>query len=94
MQVHSLTETIDVIALPDQKWGEVPCAFIDLKEIATATGNGLIAFTKEHMAGFKRPGKIVFKDLPTTSTGKIRKYGLRRQARANSSKTNQQDPAA
>ncbi|KZM51082.1 AMP-binding protein [Labrenzia sp. OB1] len=81
-----------VVALPDEKWGEVPCAFVELKEGAAATEDSLIAFCKEHMAGFKRPKKIVFTELPKTSTGKIQKYVLRQQARAIPSKTNQQDP--
>jgi len=71
-----------VVALPDEKWGEVPCAFVELKQGSLATEDSLIAFCKEHMAGFKRPKKIVLTELPKTATGKIQKYVLRQQARA------------
>lgn len=71
-----------VVALPDEKWGEVPCAFVELKEGSLETGDSLIAFCKEHMAGFKRPKKIVLTELPKTATGKIQKYVLRQEARA------------
>ncbi|WP_428687003.1 AMP-binding enzyme, partial [Roseibium sp.] len=68
--------------LPDEKWGEVPCAFVELKEGSLETEASLIAFCKEHMAGFKRPKKIVLTELPKTATGKIQKYVLRQQAGA------------
>ncbi len=71
-----------VVALPDEKWGEVPCAFVELKEGSAETEDSLIAFCKEHMAGFKRPKKVVLTELPKTATGKIQKYALRQQARA------------
>ncbi|MHA7775834.1 acyl-CoA synthetase [Roseibium sp. M-1] len=71
-----------VVALPDEKWGEVPCAFVELKEGSLETEASLIAFCKEHMAGFKRPKKIVLTELPKTATGKIQKYVLRQEARA------------
>jgi len=71
-----------VVALPDEKWGEVPCGFVELKEGSLETEASLIAFCKEHMAGFKRPKKIVLTELPKTATGKIQKYVLRQQARA------------
>ncbi|MEM9633372.1 MAG: acyl-CoA synthetase [Pseudomonadota bacterium] len=76
-----------VVALPDEKWGEVPCAFIELKEGSQATEDSLIAFCKEQMAGFKRPKKIVFTELPKTATGKIQKYVLRQKAGTLASKT-------
>ncbi|MBG6157581.1 fatty-acyl-CoA synthase [Labrenzia sp. EL_159] len=70
-----------VVALPDEKWGEVPCAFIELKDGASTTEESLIEFCRQHMAGFKRPKKIVFTELPKTATGKIQKFVLRDDAR-------------
>ena len=71
-----------VVARPDEKWGETPCAFITLKPGATATEADIIAYCKANMAGFKTPKTIVFSPLPKTSTGKIQKFVLRDQARA------------
>jgi fatty-acyl-CoA synthase len=71
-----------VVAKPDDKWGEVPCAFVELKSGASATEAELIAFCRTRLAGFKTPKKIVFQDLPKTSTGKIQKFELRAVARA------------
>jgi fatty-acyl-CoA synthase len=68
-----------VVAKPDPKWGEVPCAFIELKEGAKATESGIIAFCRNHMSGFKTPKVVVFGAVPKTSTGKIQKYVLRSQ---------------
>ncbi|MGS4887433.1 AMP-binding protein [Roseibium sp. MB-4] len=76
-----------VVALPDEKWGEVPCAFVELKEGSPATEDSLIAFCRENMAGFKRPKKIIFTELPKTATGKIQKFVLRQEARTLSSET-------
>ncbi|MFN3936317.1 MAG: AMP-binding protein [Gemmobacter sp.] len=70
-----------VVARPDEKWGEVPCAFVELKEGAQATEAELIAFARERLAGFKTPKKVVFRELPKTSTGKIQKFELRAIAR-------------
>ncbi|MGR3703240.1 MAG: AMP-binding protein [Paracoccaceae bacterium] len=66
-----------VVAKPDEKWGEVPCAFVELKEGVTADEAALIAFAREKLAGFKSPKKVVFQELPKTSTGKIQKFELR-----------------
>ncbi|MCG8336990.1 MAG: long-chain-fatty-acid--CoA ligase [Proteobacteria bacterium] len=66
-----------VVATPDDKWGEVPKAFIKLKEGASATQEEIIAFCKDKMARFKAPRYVEFRDLPKTSTGKIQKYVLR-----------------
>jgi len=71
-----------VVALPDEKWGEVPCAFVELKEGSPETEASLIDFCRDQMAGFKRPKKIVLTELPKTATGKIQKYVLRQEARA------------
>ena len=70
-----------VVAKPDAKWGEVPCAFVELKDGATVTGDDLIAFTRERLAGFKTPKAVVFRDLPKTATGKIQKFELRQAAK-------------
>ncbi len=70
-----------VVAKPDEKWGEVPCAFVELKEGCEATEADLIAFCRERLAGFKTPKAVVFRDLPKTSTGKIQKFELRALAK-------------
>jgi len=71
-----------VVARPDEKWGETPCAFVTLKpEAGDVSEEELISFCREHLARFKVPKTIVFTDLPKTSTGKIQKFVLRDQAR-------------
>ena len=77
---HPAVSLCAVVALADDKWGEVPCAFIETKDGATVTGDEIIAFARERLAGFKTPKKVVFQDLPKTSTGKIQKYELRKIA--------------
>jgi len=67
-----------VVAMPDDKWGEVPCAFVELKEGHDGDEAAMIAFTRERLAGFKCPKKVVFGELPKTSTGKIQKFELRK----------------
>ena len=69
-----------VVAKPDDKWGEVPCAFVELKPGITGDEAALIAFTRETLAGFKAPKRVVFQELPKTSTGKIQKFELRKLA--------------
>jgi fatty-acyl-CoA synthase len=69
-----------VVAKPDDKWGETPCAFVTLKTDETATPAEIIAFCREHLARFKVPRHVVFGPLPKTSTGKIQKFVLRKQA--------------
>jgi len=72
-----------VVARPDAKWGETPCAFVTLKPHAAATtADDIIAWCREHLAHFKVPHSVVFGPLPKTSTGKIQKFLLREQARA------------
>ncbi len=71
-----------VVARPDEKWGETPCAFVTLKEGSTVTDAEIIAFCRDHLAHFKCPRTVVFGELPKTSTGKIQKFVLRGQARA------------
>jgi fatty-acyl-CoA synthase len=78
---HPAVAVVAVVARPDEKWGETPCAFVELKPGAAATAEELIAFAKQHLAGFKVPRHVVFAELPKTSTGKIQKHVLRSQAR-------------
>src|SRR4051812_17499842 len=68
-----------VVAKPDPKWGEVPCAFLELKDGAKATEAEIIAYCRNHMSGFKTPKAVVFGAIPKTSTGKIQKFLLRNQ---------------
>ena len=67
-----------VVAMPDEKWGEVPCAFVEAKDGAEVTEEELIAYARERLAGFKTPKKVVFGELPKTATGKIQKFELRK----------------
>ncbi|WP_298498302.1 AMP-binding protein [uncultured Maritimibacter sp.] len=76
---HPAVSLCAVVAKPDEKWGEVPCAFVELKEGATATEAELIAFVRERLAGFKTPKQVLFEELPKTSTGKIQKFELRKK---------------
>ena len=69
-----------VVAAPDDKWGEVPCAFIELKPGAAVDAEALRHFCREHLAGFKVPRRFVFAELPKTATGKIQKFALRQEA--------------
>ena len=78
---HPAVALAAVVAKPDPKWGEVPCAFVELKAGETTDEAALVAFCRESLAGFKIPKKIVFGELPKTSTGKIQKFLLRDQAK-------------
>ncbi len=71
-----------VVARPDEKWGETPCAFVTLKPDAEASEADIIAFCRDNMAHFKAPKTVVFGDLPKTSTGKVQKFILREKARS------------
>jgi fatty-acyl-CoA synthase len=71
-----------VVARPDAKWGEVPCAFLELKDNATTTEAEIIAFCRGQMPGFKTPKAVVFGPIPKTSTGKIQKFMLRDQVKS------------
>jgi fatty-acyl-CoA synthase len=79
---HPAVMVAAVVALPDPKWGETPCAFVELKTGAVTTEADVVAFCKEHLAGFKVPRKVIFCELPKTSTGKIQKFALRAQAKS------------
>jgi fatty-acyl-CoA synthase len=73
-----------VVAMPDPKWGETPCAFVEVKPGAVVTGEALIEHCRAHLARFKAPRSVVFGELPKTSTGKIQKFVLRERARSTS----------
>src|SRR5499427_1687808 len=79
---HAAVLEAAVVARPDERWGETPCAFVTLKPEARATAEELIAFCRGQLAGFKVPKMVVFGPLPKTSTGKIQKTVLRAQAKA------------
>jgi fatty-acyl-CoA synthase len=70
-----------VVARPDEKWGETPCAFVEVKPGKDLSEAELIAFCKQNMANFKAPKTVVFGELPKTSTGKVQKFILRDRAR-------------
>jgi fatty-acyl-CoA synthase len=78
---HPAVQAAAVVAKPDEKWGETPCAFVELKPGQTATGDELVAWCKSKLAGYKVPRHIVFAELPKTSTGKIQKFKLREMAK-------------
>ncbi|MBG6164262.1 fatty-acyl-CoA synthase [Labrenzia sp. EL_195] len=78
---HPEVQTAAVVARPDEKWGETPCAFVELQTGSEVSEADLIAFCRQHLAGFKTPKTIVFRDIPKTSTGKIQKFALREQAK-------------
>ena len=79
---HPAVMAAAVVASPDPKWGEVPAAFVELRDGASATEAELIAHCREHLASFKAPKKVIFGPLPKTSTGKIQKFVLREQAKS------------
>ncbi len=79
---HPAVSLAAVVAKPDEKWGEVPCAFVELLDGAEAEEAEMIAFARQTLAGFKTPKAVVFGELPKTSTGKIQKFALRERAKA------------
>jgi fatty-acyl-CoA synthase len=79
---HPAVQLAAVVARPDDKWGETPCAFVQLKPGTSATADEIIAFCRESLARYKVPRSVVFGPLPTTATGKIQKFTLRERARA------------
>lgn len=79
---HPAVMEVAVVARPDEKWGETPCAFITLKPgVAEVTEAEIIAFCRSQLAGFKIPKSVVFGALPKTSTGKMQKFILRDRAK-------------
>ncbi|MBC7803701.1 MAG: AMP-binding protein, partial [Candidatus Parcubacteria bacterium] len=79
---HPAVVAAAVVAMPDEKWGETPCAFVELKSGASVTERQLIDFCRQHMAKFKAPRAVVFGEVPKTSTGKIQKFALRERAKS------------
>ncbi len=79
LHTHPAVALAAVVAMPDERWGEVPCAFVELARGASATEDELLAHARAGLAGFQRPRKIVFGELPKTSTGKILKTELRKR---------------
>ncbi|MBI3434990.1 MAG: acyl-CoA synthetase [Proteobacteria bacterium] len=79
---HPAVQAVAVVAKPDEKWGETPCAFIELKPGTSATRQDMIEWCRQSLAGYKCPRVVVFVDLPKTSTGKIQKYRLREMAKS------------
>lgn len=78
---HPDVQAAAVVAKPDSKWGEVPCAFVELREGSAPSSEDIIAFCRARLAGFKTPKAVVFTTLPKTATGKIKKFELRQLAR-------------
>ncbi|MBC7376495.1 MAG: AMP-binding protein, partial [Burkholderiaceae bacterium] len=77
---HPAVLAAAVVAKADARWGETPCAFVELKAGAEVTAEEIVLHCKKHLAGFKVPRSVVFGELPKTSTGKIQKFELRKQA--------------
>jgi fatty-acyl-CoA synthase len=78
---HPAVATVAVVARLDERWGETPCAFVELKPGATATADELMEHARDHLARYKCPRHIVFAEIPKTSTGKIQKFRLRELAK-------------
>src|SRR6516162_1693119 len=79
---HPAVASVAVVAKPDEKWGETPCAFVELKPGSSASAEELIAWCRTHLAGYKCPRHVVFAEIPKTSTGKLQKFKLRDAAKA------------
>src|SRR5262249_18091177 len=78
---HPAVAAAAVVAKPDEKWGETPCAFVELRNGERATAEELIDWCRQHLARFKVPRHVVFAEIPKTSTGKIQKFKLREMAK-------------
>jgi len=78
---HPAVMAVAVVAKPDEKWGETPCAFVELKPGTQATSDELLQWCKRHLASYKCPRYLVFAEIPKTSTGKIQKFKLREMAK-------------
>lgn len=79
---HDAVSVVAVVAMPHEKWGETPCAFVELAAGHSADADVLKSWCREHLAHYKVPGKFVFTEIPRTSTGKIQKFVLREEAKA------------
>ena len=79
---HPAVMACGVVAAPDPKWGETPCAFVELRTGESTTEADIIAHCRAHLAPFKIPRKVVFGEVPKTSTGKIQKFALRERAKS------------
>ncbi|HML07390.1 MAG TPA: acyl-CoA synthetase [Xanthobacteraceae bacterium] len=79
---HPAVAAVAVVAKPDEKWGETPCAFVELKSGSSASADELIAWCRTHLAAYKCPRFVVFAEIPKTSTGKLQKFKLRDAAKA------------
>ena len=86
---HPAVAAAAVVAKPDEKWGETPCAFVELRPGASATAAEIIAWCRENLARYKCPRHVVFVEVPKTSTGKIQKFKLREMAKAESAPKSQ-----
>jgi fatty-acyl-CoA synthase len=78
---HPAVAVVAVVAKPDEKWGETPCAFVELKPGASASTDELTAWCRDHLASYKCPRTIVFAEIPKTSTGKLQKFKLREKVK-------------
>ena len=78
---HPAVAFCAVVAKPDEKWGETPCAFVELRPGASATAEEILEWCRQGLARFKVPRHIVFSEVPKTSTGKIQKFKLREMAK-------------
>jgi fatty-acyl-CoA synthase len=78
---HPAVQAAAVVAKPDEKWGETPCAFVELKPGKSATQEEIIEWCRARLAHFKAPKHVIFIEVPKTSTGKIQKFKLREKAR-------------
>ena len=79
---HPAVQVVAVVAKPDEKWGETPCAVVELKPGTTATAEELIAWCRKNLAAYKCPRYILFAEIPKTSTGKLQKFKLREMVKA------------
>jgi fatty-acyl-CoA synthase len=78
---HPAVQAAAVVARPDEKWGETPCAFVELRPGQSLTEAEVVAWCRQHLAAFKCPRMVIFTEIPKTSTGKIQKFLLREMAR-------------